>query len=181
MTAFAMEHERQACYEAGMNDHIGKPFEPNDFLRLLAKWIAPEHQCRREATADDDTGDRASAMPSIEGIDTAAGLARFAGNEAAYRQWLDNFLAEGPAPIAKIREELDAGRREQALRALHAYKGRCGMLGFTSLWQAVVELESRLKGDEEFAMALAAAESRLRELLGRLIEARKATDTVSKD
>ena len=39
MTADALESERQRCLEAGMNDHIPKPFEPEELLRGIATWI----------------------------------------------------------------------------------------------------------------------------------------------
>lgn len=37
LTANAMEHHRQACFEAGMDDHIAKPFRPADILTALQK------------------------------------------------------------------------------------------------------------------------------------------------
>jgi len=35
LTANAMEHHREACFEAGMDDHIAKPFRPADILAAL--------------------------------------------------------------------------------------------------------------------------------------------------
>ena|GEM_PF-1737165 len=49
MTAHTMEHEKQGSIEAGMNDHIGKPFEGKVFYRMLAKWIPRSKQQRPEA------------------------------------------------------------------------------------------------------------------------------------
>ena len=40
MTAHALESERQRCLDAGMNDHIAKPFEPEDLLTRIDAWIA---------------------------------------------------------------------------------------------------------------------------------------------
>lgn len=37
LTANAMEHHREACFEAGMDDHIAKPFRPADILTALQK------------------------------------------------------------------------------------------------------------------------------------------------
>ena len=39
MTADALDGERQRCLEAGMNDHLAKPFEPEELLRVIAAWI----------------------------------------------------------------------------------------------------------------------------------------------
>jgi CheY-like chemotaxis protein len=41
MTANAMSQDRQSCLQAGMNDHMGKPFDPEDLLRILRLWLRP--------------------------------------------------------------------------------------------------------------------------------------------
>ena len=40
MTADAFDEDRQACIDAGMNDHIGKPVEPEQLFETLLKWLA---------------------------------------------------------------------------------------------------------------------------------------------
>ena len=39
MTANAFEGDRQACLDAGMNDHIGKPVDPEVLFETLLKWL----------------------------------------------------------------------------------------------------------------------------------------------
>lgn len=38
MTANAMSSDREQCLEAGMNDHLPKPFEPEDVATTILKW-----------------------------------------------------------------------------------------------------------------------------------------------
>jgi PAS domain S-box-containing protein len=40
MTANAFDEDRQQCLEAGMNDHIGKPVEPEKLFAVAFKWLS---------------------------------------------------------------------------------------------------------------------------------------------
>jgi CheY-like chemotaxis protein len=46
MTAHAMESERQACLEAGMNDHLTKPVDPKAVTETLGRWIKKARTAR---------------------------------------------------------------------------------------------------------------------------------------
>jgi len=45
MTANAFVEDRQVCLDAGMNDHIGKPVEPERLFETMLKWL---ERCKKE-------------------------------------------------------------------------------------------------------------------------------------
>jgi len=148
MTAHTMTHERQASVAAGMNDHLGKPFAPATFHALLAKWLPVERRLPPEAQSVEGEASPPtspeSSLPAVDGIDTAAGLSRFAGNRDSYLRWLRRFDHEVDDHLAGLAGELAQGNTVAAARILHALKGRVGMLGLTALWERTAAFESAL-------------------------------------
>jgi PAS domain S-box-containing protein len=144
MTAHTMQHEREISSAAGMNDHIGKPFDTIAFFQLLAHWIPATKHRRPTGLPDAESTVPAIGLSSLRSIDVQAGLARFVGNEKRYRHWLTEFLAEAPGYAAQIRQTLAAGNPEAARQQAHAIKGRVGMLGMTGLHPLAAELEAAL-------------------------------------
>ena len=41
MTAHALVEERERCLQAGMNDHITKPIDPDALFAAIARWTKP--------------------------------------------------------------------------------------------------------------------------------------------
>ena len=52
MTANAMAADREKCLEAGMNDHIGKPIDPDQLFSVLLRWAERRDVDARSAASD---------------------------------------------------------------------------------------------------------------------------------
>ncbi|MFT3850957.1 MAG: Hpt domain-containing protein [Propionivibrio sp.] len=113
---------------------------------------------------DPQSDTRAGARPpsatlAIPGVDTAQAIARFSGDEGRYRYWLAEFIGHGPAATAQIRQAIDNGSRDTAVKLAHALKGRTGMLGMTELHSIAQSLEQCLKNGEPTTLWLEELES----------------------
>src|SRR5208282_6110657 len=78
MTAHALVEERQRCLDAGMNDHVSKPIEPDVLFATLARWAKPRPT--QVPDAPKTPSDLAVVViPDIADINSVDGLKRVAG------------------------------------------------------------------------------------------------------
>jgi hemerythrin-like metal-binding protein len=182
MTAHTMAHEQELNAAAGMNDHIGKPFDNASFYRTLAKWIPSAKQQATEATAalpakPEASLDAGNELGSLRGVDVAAALARFCGNEVSYRRWLADFVTTAGAIPGQMRSEIAAGQTDAAGKLAHAFKGRVGMLGMTGLHGMVSALELVLRDGNPAAEMLVTLERSIGEMCSDLARVLKPETT----
>ncbi len=105
MTAHALVEERQRCLDAGMNDHVSKPIDPDSLFSTLIRWVQPRPKQAVEPRASftSVTTSDEVVLPEIAGINLADGLMRVAGNRRLYRDLLGQFAArQGDAAAANF-------------------------------------------------------------------------------
>ncbi|MDA3896051.1 MAG: response regulator [Desulfobacteraceae bacterium] len=148
MTAHALAYEREKCIEAGMNDHIPKPIDPNRLFAALVEWIKPKTEvplARPERQLKDP---EASVLPDqLSGFDLDAGLSRVAGNRTLFRDLLFKFAEKQTRIMEGIQSAIAARDFTQALEIAHKIKGMAGNMGAMAVYNAANELESTLKGE----------------------------------
>jgi PAS domain S-box-containing protein len=149
MTANAMAGDRERCLEAGMNDHIAKPVNVQEMFTTMAKWITAREAVEEPVPVA--SGDAGGTLPAVEGVDTAAGLARVAGNERLYARLLERFGREQGGFAARVRESMDRGDVEGVVRLAHTLKGVAGNLGARRIAAAAKELEQACGNDADSA------------------------------
>jgi two-component system sensor histidine kinase/response regulator len=155
MTAHAMAEERERCIDAGMNDHIAKPIDPDVLFATLARWDRRKRQDRQAVAREVVQSEEAGAMSRNDWIDTAGALNRVGGNAALLNRLLAQF-AEGYAGQAEqIESLLAAGDRAAAKRAAHTVKGVAGNLGANALAKVAEELEKAIHAGQEDAALVA--------------------------
>lgn len=86
---------------------------------------------------------------ATRGIDLPRGLARFQGNAELYLRTLQSFGALAEALPARLRAELEAGRRDAAQLGLHSFKGLAATLACARLAQWGAAGEQRLRAGQD--------------------------------
>ena len=147
MTAHALIEERQRCLEAGMNDHVSKPIEPEALFHTLRQWLpSPSGKplLRRRRVAAQRPGD-ALELPRLPGLDVASGLRRVAGNRRLYWELLGKYASGQAEALARIRAALDQNDAALAERLAHTLQGVSGNIGATAVQQLAAELTQALR------------------------------------
>jgi two-component system, sensor histidine kinase and response regulator len=151
MTANVMSSDREKIVEAGMDDYIAKPIDPDMLFATLLKWIPPKREAHLVPAADTRVLQEDSEndpLMKIEGLDVKAGMKRVLNKRSSYENLLRRFAAGESETISEIRAHLAAGDRESAVRTAHTLKGLAGTIGASLLQQRAASIESALKSNK---------------------------------
>jgi two-component system sensor histidine kinase/response regulator len=145
MTANAMEQDRRKCLDAGMNDFLVKPIDPDDMWNILLRWVRP--RVRQEAAPVRAAQTSApDGMPQgIEGLDTALGLSRMMGKKPLYLAMLRRYLASQKDVVGDIRRAIGDEDFETAERLAHTAKSVSGNVGAVAVQERAAQLEMALR------------------------------------
>ncbi|MFM2587829.1 response regulator [Vibrio sp. TBV020] len=139
MTANAMSGDKERCLEAGMNDHLPKPINPQEVYQTLSKWIEPTGQ-----TLEPVLEDVADEAFEVEGFDTPAAIARMAGNVKAYKKTLSRVVDSEKDAITRTKQALAEQDFDSAIIIVHTLKGIAGNIGADYLVEPTNKLELQL-------------------------------------
>ena len=160
MTANAMAADREKCLQAGMNDHIPKPIDPDQLIGTLLRWISrPDDagttpQGQIHASAPVQSKNEAEAPIDIAGIDVVSAVKRTGGNRKRYETLLRRFAQQEADVVETIRNALSAGDAATAEREAHSLKGAAGTLGAKSVSEAAAKAELAIRTGEGIDLAL---------------------------
>ncbi|MGQ9365550.1 response regulator [Azospirillum sp. ST 5-10] len=130
MTANAMAADRERCLAAGMNDHVGKPFEVAAMLRVVAR------HARRPAAAE--AAEAADA--GVPEIDLDRALATTAGDRDLMQRLMAIFADTYAPLVAALPRMLADGDLATVGVKAHDLKGVAGNVGAIGLSAAAERL-----------------------------------------
>jgi CheY-like chemotaxis protein len=140
MTANAMASDRDACIGAGMNEHIGKPFDLTKLVSLLIRMTGLQPM---QASIEESLAAPAEVqnVPEIVGLDLQTALNRMSGIQPLYVRTARDFVRTMDTVIPELGQCLAAGDQQKTMMRLHTLKGNAGTLGATELAANAAKLE----------------------------------------
>jgi len=159
MTAHALAEDRKKSLDAGMNDHLIKPMDPEQLYAMLRKWIDPArrvHSQSRPFHSRTVSAQHSGKFSRLPGLDLTSGLARVGGNQGVYCDLLDKFQATYTDRGKEIQALVEQGNLEKAAQVIHGLKGVAGNLGAHEVFRIAQQLETSIKrGTREHSTRLA--------------------------
>ena len=147
MTANAMEQDRRKCLEAGMNDFLVKPIDPQDMWNILLRWVRARGVASTDAPAAKPAPVCATeGIPGgIDGLDTALGLSRMMNKKTLYLAMLRRFVAGQREAMQGLHDALAQGDLQTAERHAHTTKAVAGNVGAVIAQEKSAALELALR------------------------------------
>ena len=141
ITANASSSDRQACLQAGMNGHVGKPIDIEHLVSVLRAQLDGKEPPAPVATPTLDyplteQGELIEARASI--------LERLDGNLNLIRNVLKIFGPDTEKQFANLDEQIAQKNWAGAASVLHAIKGSAGTIGALALSRRAAQIEQTL-------------------------------------
>jgi PAS domain S-box-containing protein len=139
MTAHATSDDRERCIEAGMNDYVSKPLEPEALVGVLHRWLPSTQDSSLTASANAPHVGAATGQAEV--FDVAALRRRLLGDDHLMDTLIAQSLADLPGVLDELQKSLLSGDLKTAKLKAHTIKGAAANLGGEKLRVAAAALE----------------------------------------
>ncbi|QPK65181.1 PAS domain S-box protein [Methylomonas sp. LL1] len=156
MTANAFDDDRHACLDAGMNDFVAKPVNPEQLYETVLRWLSADDR-QRLAVDRFDSAELLSPPPvpaqafNLPGVDVTAGLGAVKGNSAKYRHLLRIFAESHAEDMKQVQAFLIDGNIADAHRLAHNLKGVSATLGARTVSDLAARLDNAFRREASVA------------------------------
>lgn len=137
MTAYGSDHDRRRSIEAGMDDHIVKPIDPEKFMETIKHYLRPKVS-KIKTEADQ----------RFLYLDIQKGLSQCLDDQETYEEILEYVVNHHAKDHLKLMTYYENHDYEQLLKLLHQFKSLSGNIGAGTLRAQVEAIETQIRNRE---------------------------------
>ena len=141
MTANAMESDRDECLRAGLNDHVGKPFDLNALINTILQHVDTRLHSTQTPSATSDLPHFITELAQTYQVDVETALNRLGGKLSLYLRMLQMFLSDLSEAEKSLPQVANDRQLNSILRQIHTIKGLAATLGVNALANRLAEFE----------------------------------------
>lgn len=141
LTANALKQEQEKCLKAGMNDFLAKPFDEEDLVKMIARWLGKEINLL--ATRSNSTKEKDQTMYNLEKI-----ISISRGNTQFVKKMLQIFITESISSVEQLKESF-ANKDYAKIKSIsHKMKPSVKNMGIETLTDDILFMENMEANDE---------------------------------
>lgn len=145
MTANAMDKDRERCLNAGMDDYLSKPVDPQRLQAMIEKWL-PQEPAPKDS---DPTTPQATLKSTSTVILNRARLAELFGDDDAMIQELLQIFMTSTAPLLdQLAQAISADNPAEVHALAHQIAGASANLGVEQMLLSVRALEKAVPAND---------------------------------
>jgi CheY-like chemotaxis protein len=151
LTANAMAQDREECLNAGMDDHLAKPFSMQTMQDMLDRWITQPGTRQAQAAAPAAPQPRDAEVLDRQVLGQLGAL-RTDGRPELLARTINLYLTESPKLMQKLKQAAAANDAPEIVRSAHSLKSSSANVGATALSRYCGDIEaSARRADTEEA------------------------------
>ncbi|TAL25426.1 MAG: response regulator [Nitrospirae bacterium] len=157
ITAHALKGDRERCIEAGMDDYIAKPVNPQEMFGIIKKWArsiiekpSDMPEVPKEAVIQESilTASASDEISKESPVDIKSAMARFDNDIEFFKSMLGEFLNHVPEQIKAVEEAAKAGDAGAVQKYCHGIKGAAGMLSADRASALALDIEDKGRSED---------------------------------
>ena len=133
MTANVMQKDIDHCFEIGMNEHLGKPFDLGEFKDKIQIWIDMDDNVSQDSETKIPESAEGEDLNDGAPVDLTNLKQNTMNDDELLKEMVEIFIRDSRAQIENLRNNCDTGINDNWVEAAHALKGLAGSVGAKSM------------------------------------------------